>query len=86
MATNGKTVEQSDALTRFLNEHPDLTPVFSDDAVLCGFRVGTSCLSLENVQELFYVPREQRPGRRLGRAAHAHVVAESHTSPASPPE
>jgi hypothetical protein len=52
--------EQPGELARFLEEHPSFTPVFSDDAVLCGFRVGTSCLSLDDVQELFFVPREQR--------------------------
>jgi hypothetical protein len=52
--------QQQGELARFLDDHPDLTPVFSDSAVLCGFRLGTHCLSLDNVQELFYVPREQR--------------------------
>jgi hypothetical protein len=65
---NTMTEEQSGVLARFLNEHPDLTPVFSDDAVLCGFRVGTSCLSLDNLQELFYLPVEQRRPQNMPRA------------------
>jgi len=52
--------QQLGELARFLDEHPGFSPVFSDDAILCGFRIGTCCLSLDNVQELFYVPREQR--------------------------
>jgi len=59
--TNGE--QQLGELARFLEDHPSFTPVFSDDAVLCGFRVGTSCLSLDDVQELFFVPREQRLAR-----------------------
>ena len=45
-------------LARFLDEHPGFSPIFSDDAILCGFRVGLCCLSLENVEQLFYLPRE----------------------------
>ena len=75
--------ELSEELAQFLSEHPDLTPVFSDNAVLCGFRVGANCLSLENVQELFYVPREQRMVGRVGRRTHQHPVVESHTSAAA---
>ncbi len=55
--------QQLGELARFLEEHPSFTPVFSDDAVLCGFRIGTNCLSLDDVQELFFVPREQRLAR-----------------------
>jgi hypothetical protein len=55
--------QQLEELARFLEEHPSFTPVFSDDAVLCGFRIGTNCLSLDDVQELFFVPREQRLAR-----------------------
>ncbi len=57
---NATQIQRSDDLARFLDEHPGFSPVFSDNAILCGFRVGTSCLSLDNVQELFFVPREQR--------------------------
>ena len=69
-----KTTDTMDALqleelARFLDEHPGFSPVFSDDAILCGFRVGTCCLSLDNVQELFYVPREQRLSRSLAGTA-----------------
>lgn len=62
---------QLEELTQFLNEHPSFTPVFSDDAILCGFRVGTCCLSLDHVQELFLVPRE----RRLARFCNGAQVA-----------
>lgn len=54
---------QLEELTQFLSEHPSFTPVFSDDAILCGFRVGTACLSLDDVQELLLVPRERRLAR-----------------------
>lgn len=60
--------QQLGEMARFLDEHPAFSPVFSDDAVLCGFRVGTSCLSLDDVQELFFVPREQRLARLTGSA------------------
>lgn len=65
-----KTIDQlPEELARFLEEHPGFSPVFSDDAILCGFRVGVNSLSLDNVQELFFVPREQRLGRILARPA-----------------
>lgn len=51
---------QLEELTQFLNERPTFTPVFSDKAILCGFRVGPTCLSLDDVQELLFVPRERR--------------------------
>ena len=60
---NTTQAQDTGELARFLNEHPGLTPVFSDDAVLCGFRLGIHCLSLDNVQELFYVPRDERLAR-----------------------
>jgi hypothetical protein len=58
--TNDMDTQQLGELARFLDDHPGFSPVFSDDAILCGFRCGTCCLSLDNVQELFCVPREQR--------------------------
>jgi hypothetical protein len=61
--------QQPGELSLFLNEHPSFTPVFSDDAVLCGFRVGINCLSLDDVQELFFMPREQRLAGLLNRSA-----------------
>ena len=56
--TTAKTTtnEQPGELARFLDEHPEFTPVYSDNAVLCGFRVGANCLSLDNVQGIFYYP------------------------------
>lgn len=75
-----KADDQSEELARFLKEHPDFTPVFSDNAVLCGFRVGANCLSLDNVQELFYVPPEQRLTGRRDRAVSQHVTVESRSS------
>ena len=72
MKTNTMSAQQLGELARFLDDHPGFSPVFSDDAILCGFRCGTCCLSLDNVQELFYVPREQRmslcrPARHVDR-------------------
>ncbi len=66
--------QQLGELVRFLDEHPGFSPVFCDDAILCGFRVGTSCLSLDNVQELFFVPREQRLARLLTGSERLPVV------------
>ena len=67
--THAMDTQQPGELARFLDEHPGFSPVFSDDAILCGFRVGTCCLSLDNVQELFYVPRQQRLSRSLAGTA-----------------
>lgn len=57
---NATNDQQLGELARFLDEHPGFSPVFSDDSILCGFRVGTCCLSLDNVQELFDVPPRER--------------------------
>jgi len=45
-------------LAQFLDNHPTLTPIFSDQAILCGFRVGTCYLSLDNLQQLLPIRRE----------------------------
>ena len=45
-------------LAQFLDDHPTLTPIFSDQAILCGFRVGLCYLSLDNLQQLLPIQRE----------------------------
>ena len=59
---------QLSELARFLEEHPTFSPVFSDETLLCGFRAGLCCLSIDNVEELFFVPRERRLSSALSSA------------------
>jgi len=39
-------------LAQFLEEHPGFSPLFSDDAILCGFRVGDCDVSLPEMDLL----------------------------------
>ena len=50
--------QQQGELARFLDDHPDLTPVFSDSAVLCGFQVGESFLTFEEMRYLLRTPEK----------------------------
>jgi hypothetical protein len=54
---NSMRNRQLGELAHFLNEHPTLTPIFSDKAILCGFRVGLCYLSLDNLRQLLPIGR-----------------------------
>ena len=47
-------------IEQFLDQHPEFTPIFSDRAILCGFRVGRYYLSLNNMEQLLPLPSESR--------------------------
>jgi hypothetical protein len=52
-----KTARTNDAqklreLAQFLDEHPGFSPLFSDEAILCGFRVGGCDVSLPEMDLL----------------------------------
>lgn len=56
-------------LARFLDEHPGFSPLFSDDAILCGSRVGECSLSLEDMKCFLACPRERRLSALLAASA-----------------
>jgi hypothetical protein len=58
---NNVDAHQLRQLARFLNDHPAFAPTFFssfDNAVLCGFQVGESCLTLDEMLQLVDTPGE----------------------------
>jgi hypothetical protein len=56
-AQNPLTDQQLGKLARFLDEHPGFSPLLSgEDAIVCGFQIGTCFLSLNDMEVLFDAP------------------------------
>lgn len=70
-STNG--AQQLRKLAQFLEDHPRFSPLFSDDAILCGFQLGDSDVSLAEMEILLGSEAEARPGDSLAAAETACV-------------
>ena len=55
------TGKQLGELVQFVEQHPGFSPQLTgEDAILCGFQIGECVLSLEQMEQLFFVPRNAR--------------------------
>jgi hypothetical protein len=60
-SANTMDAHQLGELARFLDDHPAFSPTFSsssDDPILCGFQVGESFLTFEEMRYLLRTPEK----------------------------
>ena len=50
--------QQLRKLAQFLQDHPRFSPLFSDDAILCGFQVGECFLTIEEMLYIVHAPAQ----------------------------
>lgn len=66
-SVNAMDAHQLGELARFLDDHPAFSPTFSsDDAILCGFRVGDCFVTLDEMGHLFEGPEESHQALPIG--------------------
>jgi hypothetical protein len=66
-SANVMDAHQLGELARFLDDHPAFSPTFSsDDAILCGFRVGNCFVTMDEMEYLLHAPEESHEPALVG--------------------